>query len=150
MCCVLLYRQSLWPLQFDGFTVIVWLSVWVPYIGSAVNRQPQHWKHIHRHQKYTLWYCQKYNNYTEKGNYRVKTTPLCFHLSFCLSTFSSVIISTWVGCIGFCEPIKCSWQRVKSPTCPPAVGRVSTVLLFKRTTEKLHRCWLASSVGDKM
>ena len=25
-----------------------------------------------------------------------------------------------LGRVGFCEPIKCSWQRVKSPTCPPA------------------------------
>lgn len=43
-----------WRIQYDCMIVY-----WVLYIGLAVNLQPQHWKHIHRHQKYTIWYCQK-------------------------------------------------------------------------------------------
>lgn len=32
---------------------------------------------------------------------------------------SRLLRSKCVGCVGLSEPIKCSEQRVKSPTCPP-------------------------------
>lgn len=46
--------------------MVVWLSLWVLYTGSAVDLQPQHWKHTHRHQNIHYDTGKRYNNYTEK------------------------------------------------------------------------------------
>lgn len=61
-----LCHQSTWPPLFDGFFMVVWLSLWVLYTGSAVDLQPQHWKHTHRHQNIHYDTVKRYNNYTEK------------------------------------------------------------------------------------
>lgn len=61
-----LCHQSMWPPLFDGFFMVVWLSLWVLYTGSAVDLQPQHWKHTHRHQNIHYDTVERYNNYTEK------------------------------------------------------------------------------------
>lgn len=75
-----------------------------------------------------------------------------FSFIFLSVHFSSLVIHKCVVYVGLCEPLKCSWQRVKSPACPPAAGRGSHAIAILKEPSKsfavVDRCPLWETKGE--
>lgn len=93
---------------------------------------------------------KRYNNYTEKEITELKQHHYVIFYLFVCPRFLLSSSPNVSGVMGSVNPWSAPGRESRVPPALLTGGWGGHGFLSKRTTEKLRRCWPASSVGDKM